>query len=240
MSFNKLTENIFYIDYDRNFDRPNLAYIKGEKFSVAIDAGTSYKHVEMFYSYLAENNLPKPKYTIITHWHWDHTFGMNSVSGETIAHKNTNKKLSEMANWEWTEEAMKKRLLDKTEIEFADVYIKKEFPDLSKIKIVKADIEFEKSMKIDLGKISAEIFYTASPHSDDSIFIYIPEEKVLFVGDSICIDFYNNNYLDRNILTEMKKIIENIDFKWCILGHTEPLSKEDTLKEIDNLMNSEF
>lgn len=39
----------------------------------------------------------------------DHTFGMHAVEGITIAHKNTNVKLEEMAKWEWTDTEMKKK-----------------------------------------------------------------------------------------------------------------------------------
>lgn len=44
-------------------------------------------------------------------------------------------------------------------------------------------------MTLNLGNITAHIFHTVSPHSEDTTCIYIPEEKVLFLGDSTSEDF---------------------------------------------------
>jgi hypothetical protein len=35
---------------------------------------------------------------------------MHAVKGTTIAHQKTNDKLAEIAKWEWTDSAIKKRL----------------------------------------------------------------------------------------------------------------------------------
>ena len=81
----KLSEHIYYLKYDEVGDRPNLYYIKGKDYSVCIDAGNSKRHIEKFYSALKQNNLEDPRYTIITHWHWDHTFGLKYAKGERIS-----------------------------------------------------------------------------------------------------------------------------------------------------------
>ena len=41
MELKKLTEHIWYMPYEEERDRPNLGYIKGDKWSLAIDAGHS-------------------------------------------------------------------------------------------------------------------------------------------------------------------------------------------------------
>lgn len=51
-------------------------------------------------------------------------------------------------------------------------------------------------MTVDLGGMTARIFHTEAPHSEDTVCIYIPEEKVLFLGDSTSEDFFNDGYMD--------------------------------------------
>ncbi len=71
-------------------DRPMLAYVKGDKFSLAVDAGYSASHVNDFYEALKMNDFGEPDFTVITHWHYDHTFGLHATKGVSIAHQNTN------------------------------------------------------------------------------------------------------------------------------------------------------
>ena len=77
--FVKATDRIYYFSGEQETDRPFLYYIKGRDYSVAIDAGQSKEHVEQFYAALQKESLPLPNYTILTHWHWDHTFGIRLV-----------------------------------------------------------------------------------------------------------------------------------------------------------------
>ena len=101
---------IWYLPSEERTDRPCLYYVKGDRFSIAIDAGNSKAHVDLFYEELNKNNLPLPEFTIITHWHWDHTFGMVYTNGKTVTGEKTHKHLINVSQWEWTSEAMKKRL----------------------------------------------------------------------------------------------------------------------------------
>lgn len=48
MELKKLTKNIYYLPHEPEVDRPMLAYVKGEKYSLAVDAGYSFCHVKDF------------------------------------------------------------------------------------------------------------------------------------------------------------------------------------------------
>ena len=81
--------------FEEERDRPNLGYIKGDKRSLVVDAGHSEAHIREFYDLLCKEGLPLPSLTVLTHWHWDHTFAMHAVKGLTIANKTTNGHLLE-------------------------------------------------------------------------------------------------------------------------------------------------
>ena len=98
MELKRLSEHIWYMPHEEERDRPNLGYVKGDNFSLAIDAGHSDVHTKEFYSLLEKEKLPLPSITVLTHWHWDHTFGMHEVNGLCIANDKTNEHLLECKN----------------------------------------------------------------------------------------------------------------------------------------------
>ena len=98
MELKRLTEHIWYMPFEAERDRPNLGYVKGDHWSLAIDAGHSAAHVREFYKLLEKEGLPLPGLTVLTHWHWDHTFGMHAVKGLTLANNRTNGYLAEWKN----------------------------------------------------------------------------------------------------------------------------------------------
>lgn len=235
MELKRLTNRVFYFPHQKELDRPLLGYIKGDKYSLMIDAGYSKNHVQEFNKAVSEKGLIPPHFTVITHWHQDHTLGMHAIEGITIANVRTNNKLKEMMQWKWTDEAMKERIRQGIDIEFAEIYMRREYPVLGDIKVVPADLVFEQKLTLDLGGLTAKIFHVESPHSNDSVFIYIPEEKVLFVGDSTSEDFYNNHYLDKNKLKSLVATLESLECDYCLLGHAEPLKKRDLLAYLSTL-----
>ena len=52
MGLEQLTEHVFYLPHEPETDRPMLAYVRGGRFSLAIDAGYSAAHVGAF-AYMA-------------------------------------------------------------------------------------------------------------------------------------------------------------------------------------------
>lgn len=237
MEFRQLTDGIYYSMFDKEADRPVLGYVKGQKYSFMVDAGNSKSHVESFYEALDKEGLKRPDMIAVTHWHWDHTFGLHAAAGITIAHEKTNAKLEEMAEWKWTDSEMKKRLEEKVEIEFADTCIRKEYPLLSEIRVVTSDLSFNDVMKIDLGGVFAELHHVPSPHSEDCVCVFIPEERVLFIGDGVGVDYYNNCFLDKSKLRSLITAVEGFDFDICVMGHAEPMSKQNILNIMHSLLS---
>ncbi len=61
MKLNRLTERIWVYPYEEERDRPNLSYIRGDRWSMAVDAGHSAEHTQEFYRALEEAGLPLPE-----------------------------------------------------------------------------------------------------------------------------------------------------------------------------------
>lgn len=231
MELKQITDRIYYMEFMEDTDRPVLSYIKGDMYALVIDSGNSKMHVEQFYSLLNNSGLSQPDYTVITHYHWDHTFGMNAISGKSIVCDETNTKLVEMKKWSWTEDDMNNRIEKGIDIEFCKNNIVKEYECLDGIKVVTGDIIFKNEIVVDLGGINCFIKHIQSPHTDDAVIVYIPSDKIVFVGDADCGDFNNlNGKYDKSKLRSYIEFIKTLDFDKYVIGHGKVESKETAIR----------
>ena len=236
MPIKQLDKSIFIMPSERETDRPTLGYIFGKDYSIMIDCGNSARHVKDFINALKEQNLNYPDYSVATHWHWDHTFGMNACEGITISGDKTAEHLKRMSEWNWTDKDMKNRLITGEDIEFADTHIRAEYKDLSDIKVTMPNITFTGEITLNLGGITCHIMEMDSPHCDDAVIAHVPEKKVLFVGDALSPDFYNNSTYELAKVKNMLEKLESLDFKICVVGHGEPLPREDVLRYLKGVV----
>lgn len=95
MELKRLSERVWYYPLEEERDRPNLCYVRGDNWSLAVDAGHSARHTTEFYRALEKEGLPLPSLTVLTHWHWDHCFGMHMVNGLCILNNLTNQHLAD-------------------------------------------------------------------------------------------------------------------------------------------------
>ncbi len=229
MKLVKLSDKVFYLPGVEELDRPFLYYIKGSNYSIAIDAGSCKSHVEEFYQELKNEGMELPKYTVITHWHWDHTFGMPYVHGKTIASELTNRKLKEVSHWKWTLKEMKMREQTGEDMAFCNECICKVYKDVSQICVIPSDIEIDSITQLDLGGVTLSLIPRDSTHSRDALFVFFHEGKMLFVGDADCEDHYEENgAYNKKRLRSLIAFIEGIDFEIYLLGHDLPSNKEET------------
>ncbi|MFD5023005.1 MBL fold metallo-hydrolase [Paenibacillus sp. NPDC058367] len=230
MELKKINESIYYLENVRETDRPVLGYVVGENFSIMIDCGNSKSHFDAFITGLDDHNLSRPKYALITHWHWDHTFGMHAFEGETIVSSATNEVLKRLKAWKWDEESVIKRLGTKEEIEFAYNCMKKEYDTFDKISVSTGSIIFEDSLTLDLGGITCQILKVGGPHEADSCVVYVKEAEVLFAGDAHSGDYYHGEgKIDPIKMKEYVEFLKNLSFTTYIPGHDAPMSKEQII-----------
>ena len=223
MELKKLSEHIWFMPYESERDRPNLGYVKGDKWSLAIDAGHSDNHVKEFYALLEAEGLPLPSLTVLTHWHWDHTFGMHAVNGLCIANEKTNGHLLE-----W-----KSKIETNGPAEFLAIHesIRKEYAGGKEVVVVPADILFNGEMTLDLGGCKVRVVESAAPHTEDSTLVYIEDDKVLFLGDSTGDDFMTR-IKDMDLCQKLGTKIKMLNPETCMEGHWVPVPTDDSLEEL--------
>ena len=223
MELKRLTEHIWYMPFEAERDRPNLGYVKGDHWSLAIDAGHSAAHVREFYKLLEKEGLPLPGLTVLTHWHWDHTFGMHAVKGLTLANNRTNGYLAEWKN----------KIETNGPKEFFALHesIRREYVANTEIIVKKADMVFSGEIMLELGGCRVQVIEADAPHTDDSTLIYVEHDKTLFLGDSTCSDFFTG-MKNPQLCGKLADTIRGINPEICMEGHWVPVNPEDTLADL--------
>lgn len=69
-----------------------------------------------------------------------------------------------------------------------------------------------------LGGITVSLYTSDSPHTDDTTLVYIPEERFLFVGDSIC-GVFPTWERDPQKTRELISSIKSFKVDYCLGGH---------------------
>lgn len=223
MDLIRITEKIWMLPFEPERDRPNLCYIKGDRWSIAVDAGHSIDHTGDFYRALEKEGLPLPELTVLTHWHWDHTLGNHAIHGLSIANEQTNRYLMDLKEKISKEGAGFLLNLDET--------IRREYKDGKPVIVTLADMVFKGEMLLDPGNCPVRIFRAESPHTDDSTLVEVIEEKVLMLGDSTS-GVFPEWTTDPVQAGKLADTIRKINPEICIHGHLEPLSTEEVIQEM--------
>ncbi|CAM3583328.1 MBL fold metallo-hydrolase [Aeromicrobium ponti] len=232
----KITDRFWYQTPVSETDRPILGAVIGDKMTLMIDAGNSEAHASYFLSELEKHHIPAPSMAVLTHWHWDHIFGLPALDMLSIASSLTKTEMERLKPFQWTDEALDERVRSGVEIEFCASAIKKEFGSDRDIKIKLPDITFEKRLEIDLGGVTCQLQHVGGDHSADSVVVYIKEEKILFLGDAIYANLYSSkwNFTSGRML-KLLDSIEKFDADTYILSHWKALSRAEYMQEAELL-----
>ena len=223
MALRQLTDRIWIYPFETARDRPTLGYIRGDRWSLAVDAGHSEDHTRAFYAALEAAGLPLPALTALTHWHWDHTFGMHAISGLSVAGSATARHLRQI----------KSRIESDGPEEFLalDPSIRLEYAGGRPVVVALPDLIFEDEMRLDPGGCPVRLFRAPSPHTDDSTLIHIPGEKVLFLGDCAA-GVFPTWEKDPALAHQLADTIAPLEADICVESHCEPETRRALMADL--------
>lgn len=224
----KLAKRVYCMPHYSETDRPTLGLICGDTFSLIVDSGNSPTHARDFLNIVEKMDISPIKFVVITHWHWDHIFGIKTMGLLTISHNETKKKIDYMKTLKWDDVSIDERVDTGEEIEFCRDMIKREMPTRDDLKLKAPDLTFNNKIEIDLGGITCVVEHVGGVHAHDSAIIYIPDEKVMFLGDCIYQDFYSGEWsYDKDKLAILLDKIKKYEVSYYVTGHQDPKTSEE-------------
>jgi glyoxylase-like metal-dependent hydrolase (beta-lactamase superfamily II) len=169
MAVERISEHVWWMPPGPP-DRPSLCAVAGERWTLALDAGSSRAHTREFLDGLPD----RPAAVAYTHSHWDHVFGGVEIGGLVIAHSLTARGLDELAATDWTDEAN------------ISEDMRQELPAPRVVEIAPADIVFAERIEFDLGGVRVTVEHVGGDHCDDACVMLVDPDAVLFLGDCLC------------------------------------------------------
>lgn len=226
----KITEHIYVMEHQPEVDRPWIGYIKGNKEAALIDAGNSKAHAEKIQGKLQGLELAMPEHVLITHSHWDHSYGIVGWNCIVYSGELTYKILEDMQTWQWTMEEFEQHIQTNEIPLFCRPHMLLEYPDLQGIKVCLPDKVISEEETIDLGDVHVKCIPVQSPHVDDSVVYYVPEDQVIFIGDAYCEEVIGEDWIDR---PEIRKTflgrINQFPYRLVVTGHHGVMKREEFL-----------
>jgi len=244
-----------------NFGYDAVTAIKTEQGIVLVDAGISTE-LTARYRKTIENIFRQDdyEYVINTHGHHDH-IGGNSIfpKAKVVGHENCQKEVSERwINAEKSMISLSKIIEDYEQKLHQSVPYTSEWNSIftQKIRYLSAyldvknhisvrlpDITFPDSMKLDLGDTTFEMIYFGKFHSNSDVVIYVPEIRVIFIGDLF--SKYGRPGINDLSITDMAKCLRSISWignrmnniEKVIEGHGQILSSDDLKHFTNNILN---
>lgn len=184
-------------------------------------------------------------YVINTHGHWDHSSGNQVFNGlEIIGHKNCpnyikNNNINSPLNIWSLEDRITKMRNDLNLPEKTDDEVKEIKDNIEAWNIVLQDVKneyipapptitFNDTMTLYTGDLTIKMIYCGNAHTNNDIFIYIPEEKLVLTGDMFInenrLGFSINKLIDvPRIISSMEQIIDDLnEIEFVLPGHGVP------------------
>jgi glyoxylase-like metal-dependent hydrolase (beta-lactamase superfamily II) len=218
---NRYSDTIYYLSNEDDRERPTLGLVCGERYSMVIDSGNSPQHAQDFLSEVENLNVPPVKYVVITHAHWDHFLGMNEfVDATIIVNHQTNDIIKEWQRFSFDDRSLQKYMNANQMSPMCMKMIQTEMPNRESFRLKSPDVIFESTLTIDLGNKVCILDRINSTHTNDSTIIYIPDEKVVFLGDGAYGTTTDSLFhYKQSMLLPMIKDIQKYDAEAFLLGH---------------------
>lgn len=230
MPLQQLTPRIYQLSFSEAEDRPCLGYIRGERFSLMVDAGNSPEHVRDYQQALREAGFPLPQFTVLTHSHWDHCFGLHALQIPAIACAETRASLEMVSRLRWTPEALHENAEKGIVPRLCVPRIQAHFPEPEKIRIALPSLIFSGSMRLDLGNCMCIFQHVTSAHARDTVIVFVPSERMVFLGDCIYQQLIDDVWKEGPVkLKQLIQELEPLDFILAQPAHQGAMSKEELL-----------
>jgi glyoxylase-like metal-dependent hydrolase (beta-lactamase superfamily II) len=156
---------------------PNVVYVIGSRATLVVDTGLGERNgVTVMH---AEQKLAKGPvlYLTTTHYHSEHTTGEQAFPANTIIIRNSVQQEEMNKGVGAHMEAFRKISAQNLDL-------------LQDVKFRAPDVLFDREAKIDLGGVTARLFYVGPAHTKGDELIFVEEDSVLIPGDIVQKDIF--------------------------------------------------
>jgi glyoxylase-like metal-dependent hydrolase (beta-lactamase superfamily II) len=225
----RITDHVYWMP-PASPDRPSLCGVVGERRTLMLDAGSSAAHARAFMEALMNTSGTRPTAVVYTHEDWDHVLGGAEVGGIVIAHALTAEGLIELAERDWSDEGLDRRVADGLSSAQHVADVKAEMPSPRAVEVALADVIFHDRIAIDLGAVTAHVRHVAGDHSADSCVISVEPDGVLFMGD--CTSASPEGVMRSESASRIREVVLGSAAEHFVEGHHELVSSRTDMEDL--------
>jgi glyoxylase-like metal-dependent hydrolase (beta-lactamase superfamily II) len=195
-----------------------------------LDAGSSAAHTRGFLGDLLIESGTRPSMVVYTHSDWDHVLGGAEIGGLVIAHAQTAAGLIELADRDWSDEGLDRRVAAGLSSPQHAANVREELPSPRVVEVALADVVFHDGIEIDLGGVSVRVRHVGGDHSADSSVMYVEPDGVLFLGD--CMYASPEGALTPESAFRLRDTILGFAAEHYVEGHHESVSSRREMEDL--------
>lgn len=156
---------------------PNVAFVIGSRATLVVDTGLGERNGATVMR--VEQKLAKGPilYLTTTHYHSEHTTGEQAFPASAIIIRNSVQQEEMNKSVGAHMEAFRKMSAQNLDL-------------LQNVKFRPPDVLFDREAKIDLGGVTARLFYVGPAHTKGDELIFVEEDSVLIPGDIVQKDIF--------------------------------------------------
>ena len=225
----KITDRVYWMPPGPP-DRPSLCGVVGERRTLMLDAGSSTAHTRAFLDALLLASDIRPSAVVYTHSDWDHVLGGVEVDGIVIAHALTAEGLIELADRDWSDEGLDRRVAEGLSSAEHVANVKAEMPSPRAVEVAPADIIFQHQIELDLGGVTVRVRHIGGDHSADSCVMHVEPDGVLFMGD--CVSASPEGVMTSESASRLRDVILGSVAEHYVEGHHESVSSRIDIERL--------
>ena len=211
-------------------DRPSLCGVVGDRRTLMLDAGSSTAHTRAFLDALLLASDTRPSAVVYTHSDWDHVLGGVEVDGIVIAHALTAEGLIELADRDWSDQGLDRRVAEGLSSAEHVASVKAEMPSPRAVEVALADVIFQHEVEIDLGGVTVRVRHIGGDHSADSCVMHVEPDGVLFMGD--CVSASPEGVMASESASRLRDVILGSVAEHYVEGHHESVSSRIDIERL--------
>lgn len=236
MELHRLTRHCYYSDPIQEGDQPVMGLIAGACETLAVDTGNGPGRGLWLLQQAEKLGLPPVRWVVLTHWHWDHIMGgraMQEAGVSLLCTQGTRRQLEVLSEYKWDNAYLAQRVAEGLEIPFCQEAIQVEYPNEPRsLDPPLPDIALEGPLSIDLEGVTVRLFPQPCDHSMDGLLVHCPEDKVVFLGDSLYLNMYQSPWhYTQEKLFPLLDTLEGLKADWYLPAHHDkPMTGEAFLE----------
>jgi len=151
---------------------PNIAFVVGSRATLVVDTGMGPRNGAIVAREAQKLAKGSVLYLTTTHFHPEHAAGESAFPANTILIR----------------PSAQQDEVNRRGAEYIDLFSSRSAQNkelLQGVKLRQADIVFDREAKLDLGGVTARLFWWGAAHTKGDELIFVPEDSVLIPGDIV-------------------------------------------------------